>query len=203
MLFEKRLLGTPTEEQWPGVSDLRDWHEFPQWKPQSLARVVPTLEPEGVDLLSVSSKSDVHADLLCSLKFKVLINQPKIPCFNYSPEVDPFIFVIFEIGLCIFCFGALPQYVTCLVHLLLTRFLKSISGYALKKKSVVTVPFGCFTMPLNKKLSDVLFLKKKETELTVCIHVLQKMLQLDPSNRISAIAAMEHPYFDSLDKSQF
>ncbi|CAM0151473.1 unnamed protein product [Urochloa decumbens] len=77
-----RLMGTPSEEQWPGVSALRDWHEFPQWKPQSLARAVPTLEPEGVDLLS-------------------------------------------------------------------------------------------------------------------------KMLQLDPSNRISAIAAMEHPYFDSLDKSQF
>ncbi|WVZ88222.1 hypothetical protein U9M48_034766 [Paspalum notatum var. saurae] len=77
-----RLLGTPTEEQWPGVSGFKDWHEYPQWKPQSLARVVPTLEPEGVDLLS-------------------------------------------------------------------------------------------------------------------------KMLQLDPSNRISAIAAMEHPYFDSLDKSQF
>nr|CAB3488902.1 unnamed protein product [Digitaria exilis]CAB3490756.1 unnamed protein product [Digitaria exilis] len=76
------LLGTPSEEQWPGVSDLRDWHEFPQWKPQSLARAVPTLEPQGIDLLS-------------------------------------------------------------------------------------------------------------------------KMLQLDPSNRISAIAAMEHPYFDSLDKSQF
>jgi cyclin-dependent kinase len=35
------------------------------------------------------------------------------------------------------------------------------------------------------------------------IDVLQKMLQLDPANRISAIAAMEHPYFDSLDKSQF
>jgi serine/threonine protein kinase len=86
------------------------------------------------------------------------------------------------------------------VHLFLTHFLKSISGYALKKKSAI----GCFTVPFNKKLSDILFLKKKETELTVCIiNVLQKMLQLDPSNRISAIAAMEHPYFDSLDKSQF
>jgi cyclin-dependent kinase len=52
--FWKRLLGTPSEEQWPGVSGLRDWHEFPQWKPQSLARAVPTMEPEGVDLLSVS-----------------------------------------------------------------------------------------------------------------------------------------------------
>ncbi|RLM59104.1 cyclin-dependent kinase B1-1 [Panicum miliaceum] len=30
-----------------------------------------------------------------------------------------------------------------------------------------------------------------------------KMLQLDPANRISAIAAMDHPYFNSLDKSQF
>ncbi|CAL9091063.1 unnamed protein product [Musa acuminata var. zebrina] len=77
-----RLLGTPTEEQWPGVGSLRDWHAYPQWKPQNLARAVPALEPEGVDLLS-------------------------------------------------------------------------------------------------------------------------KMLQYDPANRISAKAAMEHPYFDSLDKSQF
>ncbi|KAF0920474.1 hypothetical protein E2562_035374 [Oryza meyeriana var. granulata] len=37
-----RLLGTPTEEQWPGVTDLRDWHEFPQWKPQILERSVPS-----------------------------------------------------------------------------------------------------------------------------------------------------------------
>jgi cyclin-dependent kinase len=29
------------------------------------------------------------------------------------------------------------------------------------------------------------------------------MLQLDPAKRISAKAAMEHPYFNSLDKSQF
>ncbi|KAL5222292.1 hypothetical protein ABZP36_027005 [Zizania latifolia] len=77
-----RLLGTPTDEQWPGVTSLRDWHEFPKWKPDDLGRAVPSLEPEGVDLLS-------------------------------------------------------------------------------------------------------------------------KMLQYDPANRISAKAAMEHPYFNSLDKSQF
>lgn len=32
---------------------------------------------------------------------------------------------------------------------------------------------------------------------------MQKMLKYDPADRISAKAALEHPYFDSLDKSQF
>lgn len=49
-----RLLGTPTEKQWPGVTTLRDWHVYPQWEPQNLARAVPSLGPDGVDLLSVS-----------------------------------------------------------------------------------------------------------------------------------------------------
>lgn len=47
-----RLLGTPTEEVWPGVNKLRDWHEYPRWQPQSISRVVPDLDPQGVDLLS-------------------------------------------------------------------------------------------------------------------------------------------------------
>ena len=52
-VLSHRLLGTPTEKQWPGVSSLRDWHVYPQWEPQNLTRAVPSLEPEGVDLLSV------------------------------------------------------------------------------------------------------------------------------------------------------
>ena len=51
--FIVRLLGTPTEKQWPGVSSLRDWHVYPQWEPQNLTRAVPSLGPDGVDLLSV------------------------------------------------------------------------------------------------------------------------------------------------------
>ncbi|XP_020596767.1 LOW QUALITY PROTEIN: cyclin-dependent kinase B1-1-like [Phalaenopsis equestris] len=47
-----RFLGTPDEEKWPGVSSLRDWHDYPQWKPQSMANALPLLEPEGIDLLS-------------------------------------------------------------------------------------------------------------------------------------------------------
>ena len=46
-----KVLGTPDESVWPGVSKLKDWHEFPQWKPQDLRTFFPTLEPEGLDLL--------------------------------------------------------------------------------------------------------------------------------------------------------
>lgn len=47
------MLGTPTETDWPGVSSLRDWHVYPQWESQDMARVVPALGPEGLDLLLV------------------------------------------------------------------------------------------------------------------------------------------------------
>lgn len=46
-----KLLGTPSEQTWPGVSNLRDWHEFPQWSAQSLSRVIPELDENGIDLL--------------------------------------------------------------------------------------------------------------------------------------------------------
>jgi len=46
-----KLLGTPGEEVWPGVTRLRDWHEFPQWKPQDLHKVIPQLDDHGIDLL--------------------------------------------------------------------------------------------------------------------------------------------------------
>ncbi|KAG5142068.1 hypothetical protein JHK82_017763 [Glycine max] len=46
------LLGTPNEEVWPGVSKLKDWHEYPQWNSQSLSMAVPGLEELGLDLLS-------------------------------------------------------------------------------------------------------------------------------------------------------
>lgn len=47
-----RLLGTPNEQMWPGVSTLKNWHEYPQWKPLSLSSAVPTLEAAGIDLIS-------------------------------------------------------------------------------------------------------------------------------------------------------
>lgn len=47
-----RLLGTPNEDIWPGVSTLQDYkHNFPQWKPQDLRKTVKILDEDGVDLL--------------------------------------------------------------------------------------------------------------------------------------------------------
>lgn len=46
-----RLLGTPNEEMWPGVSKLMYWHEYPQWSPKSLSTAVPNLDNDGLDLL--------------------------------------------------------------------------------------------------------------------------------------------------------
>ncbi|GJN15757.1 hypothetical protein PR202_gb02696 [Eleusine coracana subsp. coracana] len=46
-----KLLGTPNEEVWPGVSKLPNWHVYPQWKPSKLETLVPGLDADGYDLL--------------------------------------------------------------------------------------------------------------------------------------------------------
>ncbi|KAI3676570.1 hypothetical protein L1987_86181 [Smallanthus sonchifolius] len=46
----------PTEQQWPGVTSLKDWHVYPRWEPKNLAHVVPSLGPDGIDLLSKMMK---------------------------------------------------------------------------------------------------------------------------------------------------
>ena len=53
-LFEMfQVLGTPTEEEWIGVSSLPDFKDiFPKWARTPLEKLVPSLEPAGVDLLS-------------------------------------------------------------------------------------------------------------------------------------------------------
>ncbi|PKI35756.1 hypothetical protein CRG98_043914 [Punica granatum] len=47
-----RLLGTPNEKMWPGVSKLMNWHEYPQWRPQDLSSAVRNLDKDGLDLLA-------------------------------------------------------------------------------------------------------------------------------------------------------
>jgi len=47
-----KVLGTPNETLWPGVSELKDYkNDFPKWRPQSLAKFAPSLDSNGLDLL--------------------------------------------------------------------------------------------------------------------------------------------------------
>ncbi|KAA6393012.1 MAG: putative Cyclin-dependent kinase 1 [Streblomastix strix] len=48
-----QILGTPNEDIWPGVSTFPDWRPvFPQWRAQSLTKLCPNLDADGIDLLT-------------------------------------------------------------------------------------------------------------------------------------------------------
>ncbi|XP_022862523.1 cell division control protein 2 homolog A-like [Olea europaea var. sylvestris] len=47
-----RVMGTPNEDTWPGVSSLPDFKSaFPKWPRKDIAAVVPNLDAAGLDLL--------------------------------------------------------------------------------------------------------------------------------------------------------
>ena len=53
-LVSQRILGTPTEQNWPGVLQLPDYKpNFPKWSGEGLRKVVPQLDNNGLDLLEV------------------------------------------------------------------------------------------------------------------------------------------------------
>ena len=53
-----KLLGTPSEENWPGMTQLPDFKPFPMYQPSmSFSQVVPKLSNRGRHLLQVSSIS--------------------------------------------------------------------------------------------------------------------------------------------------
>lgn len=49
-----RLLGTPDEDTWPGVTSFPDYKSsFPKWERVDTSRMVPELEQAGCHLLEV------------------------------------------------------------------------------------------------------------------------------------------------------
>ncbi|GJJ07810.1 hypothetical protein Clacol_002015 [Clathrus columnatus] len=57
-----RILGTPSEETWPGVRSLPDYKPtFPNWSPSDLAEVVQPLDKDGIDLLKKTLTYDSAA----------------------------------------------------------------------------------------------------------------------------------------------
>uniref|UniRef100_A0A3B3UPM5 Cyclin dependent kinase 17 n=1 Tax=Poecilia latipinna TaxID=48699 RepID=A0A3B3UPM5_9TELE len=64
-----RLLGTPTEENWPGISTIEEFksYNFPKYKPQPLINHAPRLDSDGIELLTFvslqyESKARISAD---------------------------------------------------------------------------------------------------------------------------------------------
>lgn len=48
-----RILGTPTNQTWPGVKSLRDWHVYPSWTPTPLASAVRWPKPPSADAIDL------------------------------------------------------------------------------------------------------------------------------------------------------
>lgn len=54
-----RLLGTPDENTWPGVTSFPDFKPtFPKWKRQEGCPLVPGLDTDGLDLLDALLEYD-------------------------------------------------------------------------------------------------------------------------------------------------
>ena len=48
-----RLMGTPSERTWPGISQLPEYkHNFHVYAPQNLGLIIPQMDPIGLDLLT-------------------------------------------------------------------------------------------------------------------------------------------------------
>jgi cyclin-dependent kinase len=50
--MRERVLGTPDEEEWPGVTSFPDFKpSFPKWSRQHVASIVPAMNDLALDLL--------------------------------------------------------------------------------------------------------------------------------------------------------
>lgn len=74
-----KVLGTPNEDSFPGVSTLPDFKPtFPKWRAQSLERLVPNLCANGIDLLTQM----VCYDPAKRISARAALNHPYFHDFN-------------------------------------------------------------------------------------------------------------------------
>jgi serine/threonine protein kinase len=74
-----KVLGTPNEDTFPGVSALPDFKStFPKWRQQSLERLVPNLCANGIDLLAQM----VCYDPAKRISARAALNHPYFHDFN-------------------------------------------------------------------------------------------------------------------------
>lgn len=56
-----RILGTPNEDVWPGVTNLQDWNEdFPVWPSLQISRFTSNMCDAGIDLCEVRTDRNIY-----------------------------------------------------------------------------------------------------------------------------------------------
>lgn len=74
-----KVVGTPTEKSWPGVTKLPDYKEFPIYPPAPLNLIVPTLDELGLDLL--------QQHLVCNPSGRITAEEAM--AHEYFHDIDP------------------------------------------------------------------------------------------------------------------
>lgn len=66
-----KILGTPTDAEWPGIKELPDYRDdFPVYPRRSIPSIVPNLEPDGLDLLEKMLVYDPNKRPTCAEAMK-------------------------------------------------------------------------------------------------------------------------------------
>lgn len=74
-----RILGTPSEENWPGVSELPNYKDtFPQWRTKELRSIVPDMDEVAIDLL----QKMINQDPLQRISAKKALEHPYFDDLN-------------------------------------------------------------------------------------------------------------------------
>lgn len=81
-----RVLGTPDDEVWPGVTTLKNFKPtFPQWKPRFLSSYVPGIEEMGTNLLESLLKYNPET----RISAKLALCHPYFTVSAPKPETTP------------------------------------------------------------------------------------------------------------------
>jgi len=87
-----RILGTPTEENWKGVTELPDYKpSFPKWKPCKLSSVTKNIDADGLDLLQQMLIYDpahrITAKKIMEHEYFANLDKTTLPSANFTPII--------------------------------------------------------------------------------------------------------------------
>jgi len=85
-----RILGTPTEENWKGVTELPDYKpSFPKWKECKLSSVTKNIDADGLDLLQQMLIYDpahrITAKKIMEHKYFANLDKTTLPSATFNP----------------------------------------------------------------------------------------------------------------------